>query len=126
MSAQRVGTNLTQVTSPADEEDDPNRLPTFVKAEPNSRKMPFPTMFLRFSWGSLVAAGSVFFNRSAVFQQNMILALHAGQGPKRGHLAFAAHRRGRSSSLLVDRFPLPCVHKFKVATFSQKDGGKTG
>ena len=32
VGAQRVGTNLTQVTSPeADEEDDPNRLPTFVK-----------------------------------------------------------------------------------------------
>lgn len=39
MGAQRVGTNLTQVTSPeADEEDDPNRLPTFVKAEPKTRK----------------------------------------------------------------------------------------
>ena len=32
--AQRVGTNLTQVTGPEGEEDedDPNRLPTFVKA----------------------------------------------------------------------------------------------
>ena len=33
MGAQRVGTNLTQVTGPdAEEDDDPNRLPTFVKA----------------------------------------------------------------------------------------------
>lgn len=32
--AQRVGTNLTQVTGPEPEEDDdPNRLPTFVKAQ---------------------------------------------------------------------------------------------
>lgn len=32
MGAQRVGTNLTQVTGPdAEEDDDPNRLPTFVK-----------------------------------------------------------------------------------------------
>lgn len=30
--AQRVGTNLTQVTGPeGEEDDDPNRLPTFVK-----------------------------------------------------------------------------------------------
>ena len=30
--AQRVGTNLTQVTGEAEDDDDPNRLPTFVKA----------------------------------------------------------------------------------------------
>ena len=38
MGAQRVGTNLTQVTGPdAEEDDDPNRLPTFVKAHAQHR-----------------------------------------------------------------------------------------